>query len=156
MFHLVLGTVLLIGGVALKGLINLTLPEMVLFLGPPILLIYKLLNNHPSFLVHGLWLFGLCGSLAGLNSEIFVPTIYYYQHWGLMGVALGIVTGVLIPIQIVLFPIIAILKGKAIVAVCHFFAKFLFLGSGLVFYRAFLTPPLWTSLKENLTGRTSA
>jgi len=121
-------------GVLMKGLLNLSLAEVALLFMIPFVFLYKLFGNRPGFLVYAAVIGAFGGGGAAFWGYVIVPIQYYYSLWGWGGVIAGVIAAILLPLELVLFFVVAFLKGgaaeyigKFLAGICFGFAGFLLL-----------------------------
>lgn len=136
-------------GVLLKGLMNLSIGELGVLLGIPVIFFYKLLGNRPSFLAIASWPIAICAGGAGIYAYFIVPMLYYYKLWGYFGIFIGIVAAILVPIEAILFLGVALFKGGAVLYICHFFAGISFAMAGLCLFNSTFTPSIWRTFTKS-------
>jgi len=141
----VLGAFVLSGiGVFLIGLLHLSLAEITVVLAVPVMFLYKLFGNRPSFFVLGGVAGGIAGSLAAFWAYVVVPIQYYYDIWGWPGVVGGIVAVILVPAQLILFLAVAIIKGGALVHIFKFFGGICLGSAGILLFNSGFSTPMWS------------
>jgi hypothetical protein len=142
-------------GILLQGLLRMSIAEGIVVLTLPIVLLYKLLGNRPHFLIYFVFVAIFAGALAGIHGYIIVPIQYYYSVWGWPGVIAGIIATLLLPLQIVLFLGVALIKGGGAEYIAKFFGGLCFaLSAAFVAHGAFSVSP-WSKL-ANWRKRDSA
>ncbi|MGH8670709.1 MAG: hypothetical protein ACREUA_01545 [Burkholderiales bacterium] len=130
-------------GVLLKGLFKLAFVEWVIILAVPEVLLYKLLGNRPpAFGIAGM-LAGVLGCLVALWAYVVVPTQYYYELWGWLGIAGGIVAALLFPTQLIMFAAVAYFNGGAAAYFGNFFAELAFALAGMLLFYSAYSMPIW-------------
>ena len=144
MLYVLAAFVAVVGGVLLKGLLHLSLGEITIALAVPVMLLYKLLGNRPSFFVYVGMVAGFLGGFAALWAYVVVPTQYYYQIWGWPGIVGGIIAVILVPAQLVLFLVVAFLKGGAAVYLGNFFAGICFGLAGMLLFNSAFSMSIWS------------
>jgi hypothetical protein len=144
MLYVLAAFVAAVAGVLLKGLLHLSLGEILISLAVPVMLLYKLFGNRPSFFVYAGMIAGFLGGFAALWAYVVVPIQYYYQIWGWLGIVGGIVAVLLLPAQLILFLVVAFLKGGAAVYLANFFAGICFGLAGLLLFSSAFSMPIWS------------
>lgn len=147
MIKVVLASVLILGAIALKGIVNLALGDMLLSMAAPVLLFYKLLGNRPHFLMYVGFAAGLLGGAAFLWGYIAIPLQYYYSVWGWWGVLAGVVATLLFPVQILLFLGVAFVKGGAWLYVGKFITELLFAVAGALLFASSTSASPWARFR---------
>lgn len=134
--------------IVMKGILNLSLGDMLLILAVPFVFLYKLLGNRPAVLSYVGIFAGFLGALAGIGGYIVVPIQYYYSLWGWSGVAAGIIATILLPFQLLLFFGVAFFKGGAAIYMGKFISGVLFAVSGLLLYKSIFSASLWERFRR--------
>lgn len=156
MLQVLIALVLTVIGVLMKGLLHLSFAEIVLLLAVPCVFFYKLFGNRPGFLVYAAMIGALCGGIAGFYGYVVVPIQYYYLVYGWGGVIAGLIAAILLPLELVLFFIVAYFKGGAAVYIGNFLAGICFCFAGIfLFNGAFAQSPWrWLSQRKGDTDAT--
>jgi hypothetical protein len=148
MIKVLFGLALVLVAIVLKGLVNITLGDVLLLLAAPILLVYKMLGNRPSFFVYVGFLAGLLGAAAFVCGYIVVPLQYYYSLWGWYGVVAGVVATLLLPVQLFLFLGVALIKGDAWLYVGKFITEVIFGFAGMLLFASCLSASPWERFRK--------
>lgn len=143
MLYVIVAFVAVVVGVFLKGLFHLSLGEITIILAVPLMFIYKLLGNRPSFLMYGGIVAGLLGGFTAFWAYVVIPIQYYYDLWGWLGIAGGIVAVLLLPAQLIMFLAVAYLKGGAAVYLGNFFGGIAFALAGMFLFNSAFSLPIW-------------
>jgi len=146
MLYILAAFVSVVAGVLLKGLIHLSLGEITIILVVPVMLLYKLLGNRPSFLIYGGLVAGLLGGFAAFWAYVVVPIQYYYELWGWLGIAGGTVAVLLLPAQLIMFLAVAYFKGGAAGYLGNFFGGIAFALAGMFLFNSAFSMPIWRYL----------
>ena len=133
-----------VAGILLKGLLYLSLGDILISLAVPVMLLYKLFGNRPSFFIYVGMIAGILGGFAVLWAYIIVPIQYYYQVWGWLGIVGGIVATLLLPVQLILFLVVTYIKGGAAMYLGNFFAGLCFGLAGLSLFNSAFSMPIWS------------
>jgi len=142
-------------GVLLKGLLNLSLADVLVVLAIPFVFLFKLFGNRPGFLVYAAMLGGFAGGVSVFWGYVIVPIQYYYSLWGWSGVAAGVIAAVLLPLEFFLFLGVAFFKGGAAEYMGKFFGGICFGLSGLFLFNSALSRSPWSWLARR-KGETDA
>lgn len=135
--------VIAVVGLLLTGVMNLTLANALVLLALPFVFVYKLLGNRPSILFIAAVLGAIGGGLSAFWGYFVVPTLYYFTLWGWSGVVIGVIAGLLIPLQAVLFIGAAIVNGDAGVYVGKFLGGLCFGLTGMLMFRGAAAQSPW-------------
>jgi len=127
----------------LKGLMHLSLGEITIILAVPVMFLFKLFGNRPSFFTYGGLLAGILGGVAAFWAYVVVPIQYYYELWGWLGIAGGIVAVLLLPVQLIMFLVVAYIKGGAAVYLGNFFGGIAFAIAGMLLFNSAFSMPFW-------------
>lgn len=134
--------------ILMKGLINLSLGEMLLILAIPFMFLYKVFGNKPAFLLFVGFFSGVLGAWDFIWGYIVIPIQYYYSLWGWSGVAAGVIATILLPFQLLLFFAVAFFKGGAAEYVGRFIAGVLFGITGLLLWISTLSASPWERFRR--------
>ena len=138
--------VLAVIGVLMKGLMNLSLADMFVFLMIPLVFLYKLLGNRPGFFAHAATLGMFAGGMSAFFGYVVAPIQYYYSVWGWGGAIAGIVAALLLPLEFFLFLGVAFFKGGAANYMGQFFGGIFFGLTGFILYYGAVSESPWNSL----------
>ncbi len=142
-------------GVLMKGLLNLSLADVLVVLAIPFVFLFKLFGNRPGFLVYAAMLGAFAGGVSVFWGYVIVPIQYYYSLWGWGGVAAGVIAAVLLPLEFFLFLGVAFFKGGAAEHMGKFFGGICFGLSGLFLFNSALSQSPWSWLARR-KGETDA
>lgn len=134
--------------VAMKGVLNLSLGDILLILAVPFVFLYKLLGNRPEVLAYVGFFAGFLGALAFIAGYVVVPIQYYYSLWGWFGVAAGIIATILLPFQLLFFFGVAFFKGGAAIYLGKFISGVLFAVSGLLLFTSVHSTSPWERFRR--------
>lgn len=126
-------------GIILKGLLNLSLAELLLILMIPVIIIYKISGSSKTSFAYAAFIAAFAGGLSALWAYIIVPIQYYHAIWGLKGIVVGIIATILLPLQFFLFLFVALFKGGAFLYICKFFAGIFFGLSGFFAFKTIIS-----------------
>lgn len=143
-------------GVLLKGLLNLSLAEILMIAMIPFVFLYKLLGNRPGFLIFAAALGAFAGGVSAFWGYVIVPIQYYYSVWGWGGVVAGVIAALLLPLEFFLFLGVAFFKGGAAAYIGKFFGGICFGLAGLFLFHsaASESPWSWLSRQKSETDAT--
>ena len=132
-------------GILMKGLLHLSLADVVVILALPVMFLYKLLGNRPSFFAFGGIIGSFAGGISAFYGYVIVPIQYYYELWGWMGVVLGVVAFLLFIIpELILFLVVAYIKGEAAVYIGEFFSGICFGIAGVCLLNSAFSWSIWS------------
>jgi hypothetical protein len=146
MLQVLIALVAAVIGVLIKGLLNLSLAEVALLLAIPFVFLYKLFGNRPGFLVFAAMIGAFSGGAAAFWGYMIVPIQYYYSLWGWRGVVAGVIAAVLLPLELVLFFVVAFFKGGAAEYIGKFLAGICFGFAGLFLFSGAVAKSPWSWL----------
>lgn len=152
MLYILVGLVAAVIGVLMKGLSHLSLADVAVLIAIPLVFLYKLFGNRPSFLIYAAVLGSFAGGVSAFWGYVIIPIQYYYSLWGWVGIVAGVIAVLLLPAQLVLFLVVAFFKGGAAVYVGNFLSGICFgLGGLFLFNSAFGKSP-WSWLSRGKSG----
>lgn len=135
-------------GVLLKGLLNLSLAEILVVAMIPFVFLYKLFGNRPGFLIYAAMLGSFAGGVSAFWGYVIVPIQYYYSVWGWGGVVAGVIAALLLPLEFFLFLGVAFFKGGAAEYVGKFFGGLCFGFAGLFLFLSAVSQSPWSWLSR--------
>lgn len=150
------GFVAAVLAILMKGLWNLSLGEMLLIMAIPLMFLYKLFGNRPTFLLYVGFFSGFLGGWAFIWGYIVVPIQYYYSLWGWSGVAVGVIATILLPFQLLLFFAVAFIKGGAAEYIGRFISGVLFAVTGTLLWLSALSTSPWERLRRKTVADAEA
>ena len=138
--------------ILMKGLLNLTLGDMLLIVAVPLMFFYKLFGNRPGFLIYVGFASGFLGGWAFIWGYIVVPIQYYYSVWGWPGVVGGVIATILLPFQLLLFFAVAFFEGGAAEYIGKFISGVLFAIGGMLLWLSVLSASPWERFRRRPVG----
>ena len=144
MVNLLVGLIIAIVGVLLKGLLNLSVADFLVILAIPFVFLFKLFGNRPGFLVYASMVGAFAGGISAFSGYIVVPIQYYYSLWGWGGVVTGVIAAILLPLEFFLFFGVALVKGGAAEYMGKFFGGICFGLAGLFLFNSAFSQSPWS------------
>jgi hypothetical protein len=151
MVKVIIAIVLVMTGIAVKGLMHMNLADLAVFIAIPFVFVFKLLGNRPKIFVIAGMIGVLGGGIAAFGGYIVAPIQYYYSLWGWGGVVAGVLAAILLPLEFFLFVGVALVKGGAAEYVGKFISGICFGFAGVLLLSAAITdsPCTWFSKRKN-------
>jgi hypothetical protein len=148
MLQILIALLLIVVGILIKGLLNLSLYEVALLLATPCVFLYKLFGNRPSFLIYAAMIGAFGGGISAFFGYVIVPIQYYYSICGWSGVVAGIAAAIPLPLGLIIFFAVACFKGGAAVYIGDVLAGICFgLAGHFLFVSALIKSP-WSWLSR--------